>query len=471
MSVTRQIAHNTVVQMIGKILSTIFGLIAIGMMGRYLGAEKFGWYTTTITFLQFIGILIDFSLIPVTAQMMSEPNFEKKELFKNLLAFRFFTAVVFLGLAPVAVLFFPYPQEIKIAILFSTISFLGIAMNQVLTGFYQAKLKMYIQVIGENLGRITLVIGLWFLIKNHAGFIPIMWVVVISSVVYTFTLWTLAAKDTPVGFGFNFSIWKSIVIKMWPISISVIFNVIYLKGDTLLLSLYRNQAEVGLYGAAYRVIDILSQTAMMMMGVILPILSFNWSRGLTEEFRKRYQQAFDALMLFAVPITVGTVILAPKIINLIFENKFSGAGYALQILAIAVFGVFLGAIFGHTAVAINRQKQTMWIYISDAILTLIGYLVFIPKYGMAGAAWMTVFSELYAGILLFFVVQKYTKEKILFKTFGKIIFSSALMGIGLYAFSNLNVILSAFIGMIIYGVVMILIKGISKETIKEILTK
>ncbi|MBU1895837.1 oligosaccharide flippase family protein, partial [Patescibacteria group bacterium] len=81
MSVTKKIAHNTMVQIVGKIFSTVLGLVALGMMTRYLGAEQFGWYITTIAFLQFVGILIDFGLIPVTAQMMSEPKFDKIKLF------------------------------------------------------------------------------------------------------------------------------------------------------------------------------------------------------------------------------------------------------------------------------------------------------------------------------------------------------------------------------------------------------
>ena len=55
-------------QIIGKLSSTFLGLIALGMMTRYLGQEQFGWYITTMAFLQFIGIMIDFGLIPVTAK-------------------------------------------------------------------------------------------------------------------------------------------------------------------------------------------------------------------------------------------------------------------------------------------------------------------------------------------------------------------------------------------------------------------
>lgn len=469
MSVTRKVAHNTIIQIVGKIFSTALGLLALGMMTRYLGTEQFGWYITVISFLGFAGVLIDFGLVPVTAQMMSEPEHDKKKLFKNLLSFRFFTALVFLAIAPVIAWFFPYPAQVKQAICFTTIAFLCVAMNQVFLGLYQTRLKMHIQVIGENIGRIVLVIGLWLLMARNAPFLPLMTIVVLNSLAYTSVLWICAKKETAVGFGFNWNIWKAIMVKMWPIAISIIFNVVYLKGDIIILSLFRTQSEVGLYGAAYRVIDILAQTAMMLMGVMLPLLAFAWSRQLKQDFKKYYQQAFDSMMLLALPMMVGTIILADKIMHIVGGKEFVISSRPLQILAIAVFGVYLGAVFGHSAVAINKQKQTMWIYISNAIITLIGYLIFIPKFGMYGAAWMTVFSELYAGLLLWATIKHYSKEKLQLRTFAKIILASAVMGGVLLLLSNLNIFILIILGIIIYGLVLILTKAISKETVREII--
>lgn len=468
MTTTRAIAHNTIYQMVGKIISTLLGLVAIGMMTRYLGTEKFGWYITVISFLQFVGILIDFGLIPVTSQMLSQPEHDKERLFKNLLGFRLVSAIIFLALAPIIALFFPYPIEVKIAIGFSTLSFLAISLNQIFTGFYQQRLKMHLQALSEIVGRIVLVVGLWLLIIQNANFLPIMGIIVFSSLAYCLTMWIFANRYSPAELAFEWVIWKTIIKKMWPIAISIIFNVIYLKGDIILLSIFRPQAEVGIYGAAYRVIDILAQIAMMIMGVMLPLMAYNWARDLKNEFKKYYQQSFDVLMLFAVPITIGLIVLAEKIMVLVAGREFTESGYALRILAVAIFGVFIGAVFGHTAVAINRQKQIMWIFISDAIITLIGYLIFIPKYGMYGAAWMTVFSELYAGILLWLCMRRYTEEKLQIKTFGKIVFASIIMGIILTALIKLNVILLAIIGLLSYGLMLVAVKGISKETIAEI---
>ena len=470
MSTTRQIAHNTIIQMIGKVVSTGLGLLAIAMMTRYLGAEKFGWYVTTISFLQFAGILIDFGLIPVTAQMLSEGKHERTKLFQNLLAFRFFTALLCLSLVPFIALFFPYPAEVKTAIALSTISFFAISINQVFTGFFQTELKMHLSVLGEFVSRILLVAGLFLLIRFGATFMPIMVLIAISTLAYTLVLLWSAKKYIRIGFGFDRVIWKSIMTKMWPITISIIFNVMYLKGDILLLSFYRSQEEVGLYGAAYRVIDIVTQIAMLTMGILLPLLAGSFARGVKEEFKANYERAIILMLLLGIPMATGMFVLAGPIMNLIAGTEFALAKEALQILSLAVFGLFLGAIYGHTAVALNRQKQTIAIYVSAAILTLLGYLFFIPQYGMLGAAWMSVFSELYVGILLFFTIHRFVKLPLPHAYIVKIIASTTVMGVVLYFFRTLPVVLTICIGGLVYALALFATKAISKETIKEIIS-
>ncbi|MDP2693026.1 MAG: flippase [bacterium] len=469
MSLTRKVAHNTIVQIVGKVITTILGLVALGMVTRYLGQEKFGWYITVTAFLQFAGILIDFGMIVVTAQMLSEPFKNKERLFQNLFTFRFFSALLFFSIAPIVALTFPYNTEIKIAIAISSIAFLAITLNQVFVGLYQTKLKMHIYAASEVLSRLIMVLAIYFVIINQMSFLAIMVAILISSVSHTTFLWLRARKETKISFTFDLNIWKSIMIKMWPIALSIMFNVVYLKGDLVLLSIFVDQAQVGIYGAAYRVLDVITQSAMMIMGILMPLMAFAWSRNLKHEFKKHFQQSFDIMMLFAVPLMFGAITLSDRIIQLVAGNEFAESGKILAILAIAVFGVFFGAIFGHTAVAINRQKQTLWIYISNAVITLIGYLIFIPIYGIYGAAWMTVFSELYAGILLYFTIRHYSKERLHLKTTLKIVLASLVMSSSIKLFPSAPVILLVFTGIIVYSSVLILIGGVNIKTIKEII--
>jgi O-antigen/teichoic acid export membrane protein len=295
-----------------------------------------------------------------------------------------------------------------------------------------------------------------------------MGVVVAGSVSYALLLFVYATKKYNAGFEFDLCVWKKIFKKAWPLAISIMFNVVYLKGDTVLLSLFRPQSEVGIYGAAYKVIDVLAESAMMLMGLLLPLLSYAWAKNLKDKFKNRLQKSFDIMMAVALPAIAGLIMLSDKIIVLIAGNQFSTSAQILEILALALLGVFLGAIFGHTAVAINKQKKTLWVYISGAILTLIGYLIFLPKYGMFGAAWMSVFSEMYVGLLLFATIKYYTQKTFAFKTLFKIIFSTIAMTAVLYLLPNWHVLLLTAIGGIVYFIILIATGGLSIGTIKEI---
>ncbi|MFA7245186.1 MAG: flippase [Candidatus Magasanikbacteria bacterium] len=469
MSLVKQVAHNTFFQMAGKIISTVLGLVAIAMMTRYLGVEKFGWYITTISFLSVIGILIDFGMTPLTAQMLSENKQEQEKIFNNLITFRFFSALFFLTIAPLTSLLLPYPSIVKVAIFFTAISFFSIALNQVFIGFLQEKLKMQIQALGEIIGRVILVLGLVIGIYYQSNFLNIMFIIILASLAYTLTLYLYINKINKIKFEFDKIIWRQIIIKMWPIAIAIIFNVIYLKGDILILSYFASQAEVSIYGAAYRVIDIVVQTAMMIMGIMLPLLAASWAQNNKEEFQKRYQMSVNSMMLVAIPMFTGLFLLSHEIMILVAGNKFFLSGDALQILSLAVFGVFWAGIFGHLAVAVNLQKKVLWVYITNAFLTLIGYMIFIPKYGMYGAAWMTVFSEWYAAIMLTLVAQKNIKEKLNFVFLIKVILSSAVMGLAIIWWKNLPIIILIILAALVYFVMILVSKAISKEQLKELL--
>lgn len=471
MSTTKKIAHNTLVQMVGKILSTLLGLAGFSMMATYLGTLQFGWYTTAIYFLQFVGILTDFGTIPVTAQMLGEAKEKPDTLLNNIFTFRFITAFLCIGVAPLVVLLFPYAVEVKYAIAISALSFFSIALNQVFTGFFQYKLTMHIQAIGEVLGRVVLIAGLWFAIQGDLGFYPVMWVITIASFAYTGYLYLGARKIQPIRFAYNKAIWKRMIKKMWPIALSIMFNVVYLKGDVLLLSLVRDAHEVGIYGFAYRIIDIVAQTAMLLMGLFLPLLAYAHAHNKKELFGIRYQQAFDGMMMLCIPMVIGLIAVAKPLVLLIGGEAFLPAAAPLQLLAIAIFGLYLGAIFGHLAVAIDKQKQILWIYITTAILTLIGYLYFIPHYGMFGAAGMSIFSELLVGGLLFVIVRRFIPTTLHFTNVMKIFLSALVMIIPIILFRAIHIAGLISIAIVVYAAMLYVTGVLHKDLLKTFISR
>lgn len=471
MSTAQLIAKNTMVQIIGKALSTALGLLAVGIMTRTLGVEKFGWYVTATGFLQFIGILSDFGFTAITAKMLAEPTFEKTKLLNNLFTWRFITALLFQGLAPLIILLFPYPSPIKVAVAIMSLSFFAISINQIFIGYCQANLKMATQITGEVVGRVVLVLGLLLVGMQNYGFLAAMGIITLASVIYTFYLWI---KTPAVRFAIDKNISKTIFYNIWPTAVTVICNAFYLQGDRVILPLYAPQTDVALYGAAYRLLDVVTQSAWMIMGIMMPLVAFAWSRKLTDEFKKKYQMSLDLVTLFLVPMIAGIVVLANPIMRLIggapFEN-FQNPGRILQFLSIAILGIAFGNIFGYMALAIERQRQAIWIYLSDAVLTTIAYFILIPKYGMYGAAMAAIFSEVYAGLGLMLLANHYAAFTPRFKTLGKIIVASALMGLVIHLLQPLHIVVSIMLGAIIYGLLVIGFRIISRQTIAEILKK
>jgi len=469
MSLTRKIAHNTIYQIIGKIIATGFGVLAIALMTRYLGQEGFGGYTTITAYLQFFGIIVDMGLSVVVLQMIALPNANTNKIISNVITLRIISAVIFLGMAPLIVFLFPYSLAIKLGVAVTTIAFFFISLNQILVSVFQKELHTEKAAIAETASRLILVLFVVIAWLLDTGLMGIMIAVVFGSVAHFLFSYLFSLKYVRIKWEIDLAVWREIMQKSWPIAISIIFNLVYLRADAIILSLTRTQAEVGIYGAAYRVIDVLIVFPMMFAGLVLPLLSRYWAEKNKIDFKNMLQKGFNALSILAVPLVVGTLFLAKPIMVLIAGQEFAVSGSVLKIIMLACGFVFLGSLFAHTIVAINKQKLMIWAYLSTAILSIVGYIVLIPKYSYYAAAWVTVFSEIMIAIISFIVVWKFTRVFPSFKIFAKAVLASLVMAIILWFLAGLSIWLLLPISIVTYFCVLYLVRGFSKKMVKEIL--
>ncbi len=320
MRLATKVAYNTIIQVISKIIATLLGLVAIALITRYLGQFGFGQYTTIITFLSFFGIIADLGLTLVTVQMISRPGVNQDKILSNLFGLRLISAILFLGLAPLVVIFFPYDPLVKIGVAVTTLSFFFIALNQILVGLFQKHLRLDKVSIAEVAGRVVLVLGVFMVIKINQGLLGIMATMITASAINFLLLYLFSRTYARIKLHFDFKFWRQIITKSWPLALTIIFNLIYLKTDTLLLSIIKRpsdlgiMAEVGLYGAAYKVIDVLITFPFMFAGIVLPILTARWAEGNKQKFKSILQKSFNVMVILAIPLAVGTQFLAKDII-------------------------------------------------------------------------------------------------------------------------------------------------------------
>ncbi|MEK7097741.1 MAG: flippase [Patescibacteria group bacterium] len=472
MSLTVKVAHNTLVQITSKISTSLIGIAVIAVITRYLGQNGFGQYTTILTFLSFFGIIADLGLTLVTTQMISQPDIDKNKILSNLFGLRLVTATIFLGLAPLVVFFFPYEMIIKLGVAVTTLSFYFISLNQIFIGLFQKELRMDKAVISEVISKAFLLAGTVIAVKLNYGLLGIMLALTISAAVNFALNFIFSFSFAKIRVRFDREVWADIAKRSWPLALTIFFNLLYLKTDTLILSLIKSQAEVGIYGAAYRVIDLLITIPFMFAGLILPIMTAAWAKNNTEDFKNILQKSFDVIIIIALPMLVGTQFVAAKTMVLVAGNDFALSGIILKILILAAGIVFIGTIFSHAIIAINRQKSLIWPYFFTSVTSLAGYFIFIPAYSYYGAAWVTIYSEATIALFTAYLLWKYAKILPNFKIFSKALVSSLLMAAALYAVSLANDNLVALIaaGTLSYSLSLYLLRGLNFISLKELLS-
>jgi O-antigen/teichoic acid export membrane protein len=475
MSLKKRVAKNTIIQIVGKMVSTILGVLSLAILARYLGTSGFGQYSTIIAFASFFALSADLGLTLVTAQMISNPNENREKAMNNLFSLRFFSAIILLSLAPLTAIFFPYSDSIKMGILIATLIYLFPALNQILTAFFQRKLEMGKVMTAEIFSKLTLIILFFLIAKLDKGLNYVLWASVLSSFCGFLTLWLYSKKSIKIKFEFDFSFWKKILKITWPLALTSFLNLLYLKGDILILSLLKSNDEVGIYGAAYRSIEVIGTIPYMFAGIMLPILTSSWLGNNRDAFKRILQKSIDFMIIIAIPLAIGAQFVSRRLIEIIAGNDFSGGGIALQILMISTSLLFVSCIFSHAIIAIEKQRKIISLYVVTAILSLILYIPLIEYFSYIGASIVTIFSNILILFGTYHIIKKYTFFKIRLKSLKASLLSAAGMAVFMFFIpksiydNNIGLFAIILIASLIYFFLLYILKGISKDDIKTFL--
>ncbi|HOX96890.1 MAG TPA: oligosaccharide flippase family protein [bacterium] len=471
MNLFPEILKNTILQIAGKVLSVLIGVASIALITRSLGVADYGHYTTIINYLLIVGVLIDGGL-HLTMIQLTEREAEqsaKEKIIQNILTLRLISAGVALSLGIIVAWFLPYTLTVKIGIIIISFSTLFNGIIQLLTGIFQMQLKM-IAVIKAEIYRslfylFALLTIFYFFPKN---LYLILITMALSYGLNVILLLKNGLKYFQLKLAWDKNCQKQILRYAWPLAISVIFNLMYLRTDVFVLSLTRSPEEVGLYGLSYKFLDILTMMAPLLMGVVLPILSRHWQRGEKTEFTYYFQQSFNLFSLFAFPIVAGVMVTAPQIINWISGAEFLGAANILRLLIWAIIALFIGGLASYTIVAINQQKTMMWVYGATALISLATYIYFIPIYGYWAAGIITIISEMIIAIASYGIVLRVSKIKLNWAIAVKSLLAAGVMGACLFALNFNHLLANIVLGIIIYIVTLLALGALQWRQLKHL---
>lgn len=472
MSLARSLALNTGVQLIGKAVSTVLGIFIIGLLTRSLGQSGFGVYTAATAYLQFFALILDLGINLTFTSLLGEHADDEayeKRCISAIFTLRFVMVVAAMILAPL-LWHIAYPKE---TLLFWSIvalngSVLLPGLSQILIGVHQRHLRMQIPAITDVIGRIVWLIGILVARAFGMDIVALLWFATLGNIVNFFALFALTWKKGLFTLSWDPSFWKSTLIRSWPIGVSIIFNLVYFKADSFILSRVRSLAEVGVYGAAYRVLEILITIPFMYAGILLPILSGMRAKNDTTQFSSMISRSLELMFLLIAPLMMGVWTLGPQLMAAVAGDEFFSSGRVLGILVIAVGFIYLNTITSHAIVALQVQRKMIPVYCVVAISTLIGYLILIPRFGMWGAAWLTVGSELAICAASTIVAYRAHPFRLHGRRLFGIIAATLVMGSLVWPLREYPLYFPLSVGVISYTLCVFLFGGVTKEMLKQL---
>jgi O-antigen/teichoic acid export membrane protein len=162
------------------------------------------------------------------------------------------------------------------------------------------------------------------------------------------------------------------------------------KADIFLVNIFLGPASAGLYVVAVNIAERLWILSQASSAIVLPRLSqLSSNHKLRDELTPllaRWILATTALVAFIVAVT------APTILPLVFGNHFQASATPLLYLLPGIVAGSASRVFANDIAARGRPELNMATSVIVVIANIVGNIVLIPSFGLAGAAIATTLA-------------------------------------------------------------------------------
>ena len=113
-----------------------------------------------------------------------------------------------------------------------------------------------------------------------------------------------------------------------------------------------------------------------------------------KEYDNMVIHILEGILMIVVPISVGIVLKSEKIIYLIFGEEYIGGAPSLKLLGLTLpFAVCAYLFSGVVLIPNHLEEKFMHATVIGAGVNIVLNIIFIPNYGISGAAATTLLAE------------------------------------------------------------------------------
>ncbi|WP_460589692.1 flippase [Haliea atlantica] len=398
-----------------KILRMGVGLFVGVWIARYLGPEQFGLLNFALAFTGLFGAIATLGLPGIVVRdIVRDPDNARITLgTAALLQLLGGIGSYLLILGAIAYL---RPDD---ALARSIVAILGSTMlfktSEIAVYWYESQVKSKYVVWVQNGAFLIFTAIKALLILQQATLIVFVWVMLAEAASVATLLFLVLGFRGPALTSLRASTTraKSLLHDSWPLVLSAIAVMVYMKVDQVMLGQMIGDEAVGIYSAAVRISEVWYFLPMAIVASVFPAILEAKKRS-HAEYYARLQKLYDLMVVISVAVAFPMTFLATPLVGLLFGKAYlaSGAIVAIHIWA-AVF-VFLGVASSKWFLAENRQVLSLQRTGLGAVANVALNFWLIPIYGAVGAAIATVISQVIAA-WLFDLLQTSTRPMFFMK--------------------------------------------------------
>lgn len=467
--IARKIAYNVIINGISKLISIGIAVFSKGMLERYLGVDGFGEYTTVLIYFALFASVSDLGLHAIMTREISKKGVDESAIVSKIFTLRILISFSTFLILLVGAWFLPYSRDIQLGILLVGITFLFSSSYGLLNGLFQKKLVMDKVALIELGGKIIQAFIIVIAVKFNKGFLFAVSSLLFSMAVNFIFIYLFAGKFVKIKLSWDWQYWRKFLKESLPVGIGAIATFLYFKADAIILGLYHEQEQVGVYGAAYMIIETLVFFPSMVIGLVFPLFS-RYIISSKEKFNKTIDITFKFFIIIVTPLVISVQFLANDIVTLIGGEEFYRSAPVLQVLIFALVFIFFGQLFTNILIASSKQKTLMKILISAAILNVSLNIMFIPEYSYRATAVISVITELFVAIVAFSILFKNSIYRPQIPKSVFIILAGITM-FSIYYFSKLFLPITVILAVLSYFLILFIFKVISKSEIQQLLLR
>ena len=318
MSNAKLLAKNTLILYSADILGRLLSVLLIIAIARYLGDFGLGEYSFAFAFVGMFSIIADAGISTFLAREFAKNKKNVEKWLPYAVALKIVLVAITLVL-PIGIILLlgKSTETITLVIIASlALSFgnFNVLLKSIFQGFERMEFYSFIdfteRVIAAGVGITVLVMG--------KGIMALAMVIILSYFTsFVVAVILVSRYFTVLHFKVDFKKWKYLLWTSAPFWLTMLFMSLYFNIDTLMLSWFYDFSVVGWYSAAYKVINALFFIPLVLIAVVFPALS-RFQAQSKSYLKLLYQKSFSYLVILALPIVIGTLLLADRIILFIY---------------------------------------------------------------------------------------------------------------------------------------------------------